>query len=214
MSETPGSLVTWEQGIGDDKKYHVVHVDSSGLSYAVKLIDPADRDQLMAAATAAPAEAATLVAAHDKGGRLTRDQIERVTFAEQINQLRVHQKDGKVLKLAEGKEQKDVFEAIDQHLGGTASEEEADAWSVLQTPLLCTVVFGGIGALFIWMAAKADPNYEASGRRSGMKALLNTVLLWLGPVGTSLIVACFVVPPVAIGIYQLFKRPIRQVRSF
>jgi len=74
------------------------------------------------------------------------------------------------------KQQADLLAAMRQDFEGEQSEEEADAWSVMRTPLFILAVIVVIGGFFIWFTTVYESDYEASGRRSGMKTLLN----WLG----------------------------------
>ena len=107
-----------------------------------------------------------------------------------------------------------MFAAIRQHLGGAASEEEADAWSVMKTPLFVLTVIGVIGGFFIWFTAICEADYEASGRRAGMKALLNWLGCAIGPVWMSVAVGSLAALVLGMMIFQLIKRPIRQVLEF
>lgn len=140
--------------------------------------------------------------------------ISKATNAQQLNQLSLFDREGKKTKIPEGKEQAQVFAAIREHFGGAASEEEADAWSVMQSPLFILAVVGVIGGFFIWFTTICDPNYEATGRRAGMKMLLNWIGYKIGPVWSSVIVGSLAALVLAMMIYQLVNRPIRQVLTY
>ena len=131
-----------------------------------------------------------------------------------MNQLALFDQNEKKTKVPEGKEQAEVFAAIKQHLGGTESEEEADAWSVMQSPLFILAVIGVIGGFFIYFTTICEPDYEATGRRSGMKALLNSVGYTIGPVWMSVAVGSLAALVLGMMIFQLIKRPIRQVLEY
>lgn len=133
---------------------------------------------------------------------------------EQLNQLLLFDRDQRKTKFPEGKEQADVFAAIKQHPGGSESEEEADAWTVMQSPLFILAVIGVIGGFFIYVASISEPNYEASGRRAGMKNLINWLGYSIGPVWMSVAVGSLAAIVLGMMIYQLIKRPIRQVLTY
>jgi hypothetical protein len=140
--------------------------------------------------------------------------LSKATYARQLNQLSLFTRDGRKTVVPEGKEQAEVFEAIGQALGGTASEEEADAWSVMQSPLFVLAVIGVIGGFMIWFTTICEPEFEANGRRQGMKNLLNWLGYTIGPVWMSVIVGSLAALVLALMIAQLVKRPIRQVLTF
>jgi hypothetical protein len=137
-----------------------------------------------------------------------------VTFAKDLNQLTLYDKNQQKTKVPAGKEQADVFAAIKQHLGGAESEEEADAWSVMSGSVFTLGVIGVIGGFFIWFTTMCDPNYVATGRRSGMKTLLNTIGYKVGPFWSSLVVGSLAALVIAMTTYQLIKRPIRKVLQY
>ncbi len=209
-----GTLVSWEEGIGDDKKYHIAHVSPAGITLVLKQKDYKTWVNVVAAANSAPGEAAAMLQQQPKAIQFAPGQISRATYARDLNQLSLFDRNGQKTKVPEGKEQAQVFAAISEHLGGTPSEEEADAWSVMQSPLFILAVIGVIGGFFIWFTTICDPNYEATGRRSGMKMLLNWVGYKVGPVWSSVAVGSLAALVLAMMLYQLIKRPIRQVLTY
>ena len=211
-----GRCVSWTEGIGDDAKSHVVHVDQTGLAWAVKLKSSEEFHKLTAGAEAKPTEAAALIERHPAGKRLPRERIVRVTYCKEINQLTVLDDAGKKQSFAAGGKdaQGRIFEAVGRHLGGTASEEDADAWSVMQTPVFTLAVIGVIGGFFIWMTTISDPTYEATGRKAGMKQLINWLGYTIGPFWMTAAVLALAAVPALIMLYQLVKRPKRQVLTF
>ena len=116
--------------------------------------------------------------------------------------------------MPEGKEQADVFAAIKQYLGGSESEEEADAWSVMKTPLFILSVIAVIGGFLIYFTASCEPSIEATGRRAGMKTLLNSIGYAIGPVWTSVAVGSLAALVLGMLSFQLIKRPIVQVLTY
>jgi hypothetical protein len=210
----PGTLVSWEEGIGDDKKYHIAHVSPAGITLVRKLKDYANWQEVVAAANRSPGEAAAMLQRLPNAVQLAAGEISRVTYAQQLNQLTLFDRNKQKIKVPEGKEQAAVFAAIQQHLGGAASEEEADAWSVMQSPLFILAVIGVIGGFFIWFTTICDPTYEATGRRSGMKALLNWLGYTVGPVWMSVAVGSLAALVLGMMVYQLIKRPIRKVLEY
>jgi hypothetical protein len=210
----PGTLVSWEEGIGDDKKYHIAHVSPRGITLACKMKDYQKWQEVVAAAKISPNEAAAILQQVPKAVHFEPSQISKATYAKDLNQLSLFDRNLQKTKVPEGKEQADIFAAIKQHLGGTESEEEADAWSVMQGPLFILAVIGVIGGFFIYFTTICDPTYEASGRRSGMKQLLNWVGYTIGPVWSSVAVGSLAALVLGMMIYQLIKRPIRQVLEY
>lgn len=215
-SKDPGTFVSWTEGIGDDKKSHVVHVDPDGLTWALGLKKPEEFGQIVGESKARPTEASALIEAHSRGRHVPREELDRVTFAESLNQLTVVDTAGKKQHIASGSEgeQSEIFDAVNQYLGGSASEEDADVWSVTKGPLLGLALVGGIGGLMIFLAAESDPNYEATGRRSGMKQLINWLGYTVGPTWTTVLVAAIGLPILATMVFRLVRRPQRQVLSF
>jgi hypothetical protein len=209
-----GTLTSWEEGIGDDKKYHIAHVSPQGITLVLKMKDYQQWQSVVAAASQAPGQAAAILAQAPKAVRFGPGDLFKVTYAEQLNQLSIFDRYQKKTKVPEGKGQKEVFAAIRQHLGGTPSEEEADAWSVMQSPLFVLAVIAVIGGFFIWFTTICEPGYEASGRRAGMKQLLNTIGYTIGPVWMSVAVGSLAALVLGMMIYQLIKRPIRQVLEY
>jgi hypothetical protein len=213
-SLAPGTLVSWNEGIGDDKKYHIAHVAPTGITLVCKLKDHSQWEALVAAAKRSPNDAAARLQQLPAAVHLAPGEISRVTYAEQLWQLTIFDRNGKKTKVPEGKEQAQVFAAMSQHLGGAASEEEADAWAVMKTPLFILAVIGVIGGFLIWFTAICEPDYEATGRRQGMKEFLNWLGYTIGPVWMSVAVGSLAALVLGMMIFQLIKRPIRQVLAY
>jgi hypothetical protein len=213
-ADAPGNLVTWEEGIGDDKKYHIAHVSPAGITLVLKQKDHAKWQAVVAAAGSAPSQAAAILQQLPNAVHFAPVEISKATYTEQLNQLALFDRAGKKIKVPEGKGQAQVFAAIRQHLGGAASEEEADAWSVMQSPLFILAVIGVIGGFFIWFTTICEPDYEATGRRAGMKTLLNWLGYTIGPVWMSVIVGSLAALVLGMMIFLLIKRPIRQVLTY
>ena len=209
----PGTLVSWQEGIGDDTRYHIAHVSPEGITLARK-VDYAKWQEVVAAAKSSPTGAAAMLQQLPGAVHLAPSQIAKATYAKDLNQLTLFDRNQQKTKVPEGKEQAEIFAAIKQHLGGTEGEEEADAWSVMQGPLFILAVIGVIGGFFIWFTSICEPTYEASGRRSGMKQLLNWVGYSIGPFWMSVAVGSLAALVLAMMIYQLVKRPIRQVLEY
>lgn len=207
----PGTLVSWECGIGDDKKYQIAHVSPAGITLVLKMKDHSRWQQVVAAAKSSPTEAAAMLQQLPTAVHLAPGDISRATYAEKLSQLTLFDRNQQKIKVPEGKEQAEVFAAISQHLGGTPGEEEADAWSVMQSPLFILAVIGVIGGFFIYFTTICEPEYEASGRRAGMKNLLNWLGYAIGPVWMSVFVGSLAALVLGIMIAQLIKRPIRKV---
>lgn len=210
----PGTLVSWEEGIGDDKKYHIAHVSPEGITLVRKMKDYKQWVQVVAAATNSPQEAAAMLQQLPKALHLAPSDISKATYAKDLKQLTLFDRNQQKIKVPEGKEQEQVFAAIKQYFGGKESEEEADAWSVMQGPLFTIAVIAVIGGFFIFFTTICDPNYEASGRRAGMKQLLNWVGYTVGPVWSSVAVGSLAGLVLLLMIFQLIKRPIRQVLEY
>lgn len=213
-AETPGTIVSWSEGIGDERRYHIAHVSPAGITLALKAKDEASWQGMVAMAKASPDGAAGMLQQVPKAVFLSRSDLSKATYAQQLNQLWLYDQNQQRTKLPEGKEQADVFAAIKQHLGGTESEEEADAWSVMQSPLFVLAVIGVIGGFFIWFTTICEPDFVATGRKAGMKQLMNTVGYKIGPVWMSVIVGLLAAMPLGLMITQLIKRPIRQVLTY
>lgn len=209
-----GTFVSWEEGIGDDKKYHLAYVSPAGITLVRKMKDYKEWQKVVVAAENSPDEAPALLQDQPKAVHLAADEISKVTYAEQLNQLAIFDQSQQKIKVPEGKEQADIFAAVKEHLGGRESEEEADAWSVMQSPLFILAVIGVIGGFGIWFTTICEPNFEASGRRSGMKQLLNTIGYKIGPMWASIVVGGLAAIVLFSMIYQLIKRPIRQVLTY
>ena len=148
------------------------------------------------------------------GRRLPSEQIARVAWCEKLNQLTVVDKAGSKQHFPESRagEQGKIFDAVRRYLGGTPREEDAHAWSVMKTPLFALSVLAVIGGFFIWFTAISDPNAEITGRRAGMKRLLNWVGYTIGPVWSSVIVGT--IAALILGFFLLVERPKRQVLEF
>ena len=213
MRSTSGTFVSWEEGIGDDKKYHMAYVSPAGITLVLKMKDYKEWQKVVEAAESSP-EAAALLQHQPKALHLPAGEISKATYAEELRQLFLFDQSQQRIKVPEGKEQALIFEAIREHLGGTESEEEADAWSVMQSPLFVLAVIAVIGGFGIWFTTICEPDYEATGRRSGMKQLLNTIGYKIGPVWSSVVVGGVAALVLFSMIYQLIKRPIRQVLTY
>lgn len=223
MSEGPGTipdqshgtLLSWEEGFGDDKKFHIAHVSALGLTFVRRLKDHAEFEQLVHDATNEPANAVSLLQSHPKAEVHPIEKIARATYAEQLNQLYLFDDQGKRTGIPEGKDnpQGKIFTALTE-LGGTQSEEDADAWSVLKTPLFVLSVIAVIGGFFIWFTTICEPDFEATGRRAGMKQLMNTIGYAVGPIWSSVVVGLLALPVISLASYLLIKRPVRQILSF
>ena len=213
MQGDAGTLISWTVSNSDGSKSHIVHVDSEGITWALGMKKPEAFGQLVGRLAAQPDQSAALIGEQRGGHHLSRNDIARVTFAEDLKQLVITDKAGKKQKITKGDkdEQKQVFEAAGQHLGGKASEEEADAWSVIQGPLVTLAILGAIGGFFIYFTTISDPNFQATGRRSGMKQLMNWLGYTIGPTWASVIVGALVLLIISLTVFQLVKRPTRQV---
>jgi hypothetical protein len=207
-------LVSWEEGIGGDKKYHIALVSPQGITLVCKIKDHQQWQQVVAAANGSPDQAAAMLHQLPKAVHIHPSQISKVTYAQKLWQLAIFDQNQRKTKVPDGKEQAEVFAAIQRHLGGSLREEEADAWSVMQSPLFVLVVIGVIGGFFIWFTTICEPSYEATGRRSGMKQLLNTVGYAIGPFWMSVAVGSLAALVLGMMIYQLIKRPVRQVLEY
>jgi hypothetical protein len=210
----PGTLVSWEDGIGDDKKYHIAHVSREGVTLVCKMKDYEQWQQLVATASSSPNQAAALLRKLPKAVHFDPGQISKATYAQDLNQLALFDGQQQKTKIPEGKGQAEVFAALKQHLGGQEREEEADAWSVVQGPLFTLAVIAVVGGFFIWFTTICEADYEASGRRAGMKQLLNWLGYTIGPVWMSVAVGGLAALVLALMSYQLIKRPIRKVVEY
>jgi hypothetical protein len=209
-----GTLVSWEEGIGDDKRYHIAHVSPQGITLVRKITDYKKWVDAVAAAKGSPSQAAAMLQQLPKAVHLEPSAITKATYAKDLNQLTLFDQGQQKTKVPEGKEQADVFAAIKQHLGGKEREEEADAWSVMQSPLFILAVIGVIGGFLIYFTTICDPDYVATGRRAGMAQLLNWIGYSIGPVWMSVAVGSLATLVLAMMAYQLIKRPIRQVLDY
>lgn len=211
---TPGTIVSWSEGIGDERRYSIAHVSPAGITLVLKNKDEASWQGMVALANASPDGAATMLQQVPKAVFLPRDGLSKATYTQKLNQLWLYDTKQQRTKLPEGREQADIFAAIKQHLGGAESEEEADAWSVMQSPLFVLAVIGVIGGFFIWFTTICEPDFVATGRKAGMKQLMNTIGYKIGPVWMSVIVGALAAMPLGLMISQLIKRPIRQVLTY
>ena len=84
----------------------------------------------------------------------------------------------------------------------------------MQSPLFVLSVIAVIGGFFIWFTTICEPGYTGTGRRSGMKTLLNWVGYKIGPVWMSVAVGALAALVLGMMIHQLIKRPIRQVLEY
>eukprot|EP00913_Durusdinium_trenchii_P008824 g8290.t1 len=206
-----GTLVAWTVDSGDSSKSHVVHVDENGIAWALNLKEPEVVGRLVGEATQRPDDAGTIIETHRGGRRVLRKRLAGVAFAEQLNQLTIVDTDGKKQHIAYGDdgEQEKIFKAARRHFGGTVRKEDADAWSVMKTPLFALSVTAVIGGFLIWMAAISDPNAEITGRRSGMKRLINWLGYTIGPTWMSIFVGAVALLIVSFMVFLLIKRPER-----
>jgi len=209
-----GTLVSWEVGIGDDKKYSIAHVSQAGIILVPKMKDYRQWAGIVAAAEANPTEAAEILRQAPKAKTFAPNDLSKITYSKDLTQLSIFDREDKKTKVPDGKEQEQVFAAIQQHLGGTESEEDADAWSVMQTPLFVLSVIAVIGGFFIWFCSISDPNYEATGRRSGMKQLMNWVGYTIGPFWMSVAVGGLASIVLIMMISQLVNRPKRAILEY
>jgi len=145
---------------------------------------------------------------------LNAEEIAKTTYSDKLNQLTLIDQNEKKTKIPKGEEQATVFAAIKHHLGGTESEEEADTWAIVQKPLITLAMTGLIGGFCIWFTTMCEPGYEATGRRSGMKNLMNWLGYTIGPGWASVIVGGIVLIVLALMISQLVKRPIVQILEY
>ena len=124
-----GTLVSWEEGIGDDKKYHIAHVSPAGIILVRKMKDYKKWVEVVAAAKNSPETAAEILQQLPKSEHYAPQEILKATYSQDLRQLTLFDQNQQKIKVPEGREQAEVFAAIKQHLGGAESEEEADAWS-------------------------------------------------------------------------------------
>lgn len=212
--DASGSLVSWSEGIGDERRYHIAHVSKQGITLVLKMKDDSQQKALLAVAEGSPGEAAAMLQKVPGSIHFAPDQLSRVTHAEKLWQLSIFDRDQKKTKLPEGKEQSALFAAIRQHLGGNEREEEADAWSVMQSPLFTLAVISVIGGFMIYFTTICDPDYVAKGRKAGMGNLLNWLGYKIGPVWASVMVGSLAAIVLFIMIHNLVRRPIRQVLEY
>jgi hypothetical protein len=212
---TPGTLVFWEDFyIGEDKGYHLVHVSPTGIILVAGIKDVEAWKKLAGTANASPHAAGTILSQVPGSVRFDPEEIAKVTYARELSQLILFDQQQKRTKIPSGKGQADVFAAIQQHLGGAESQEEADAWSVVKGWLFGLVVFDGLGGFMIYYTTICDPNYVATGRKRGIENLLNQLGYAIGPFWMSVVVGTFVTFVLVLMVRQLIKRPIRRVLDY
>lgn len=209
-----GHLVSWEEGIADDKKYHIAYISADGITFVRKMKSESKWMNLVGSVEASPDEATDLLLQLPQTVQIAPEELARVTFAGDLNQLVLFHQDGSKTKIPEGEGQIELFEAIEEYFGGDKSEEEADAWSVIKSPLVTLSIIAVIGGFLIHFTTICDPNFVAEGRRRGMSQLLNSVGLWIGPVWMSCIVGGLAALVVFLTAAQLINRPIRQILSW
>lgn len=213
-ADDTGALVSWENGIGDDAKYHIAHITAEGITLVSNMKDYQKWFAAVAAAKKSPTDIRPILSELPKVMHFERGQISKATYAKDLSQLSLFDHQQRKTKVPEGKEQAAVFAAIKQYLGGTESEEEADAWSVMQGPLLTLSIIGVIGGFFIWFTTICEADFQAEGRKAGMKNLLNWVGYNIGPFWMSVAVGSLAALVLLLMISQLVKRPIRQVLEY
>ncbi|QGQ26366.1 hypothetical protein F1728_28450 [Gimesia benthica] len=215
-SEHDPTVMVWSTSSGDSTLLHVMQIDPTGIAWLLDIKKPKVLEELVGRINAQPDEATAIIAAESKGTFLPRAELSRVTYTEGLQQLTIIDQAGKKQKITEGNEgeHRQIFEAVRHHLGGTAGEEEADAWSVMQGPLLGLVLTAAIGGFMIFLSTEADPSREFSGRRSGMKKLLNWLGYTIGPTWMSIIVGGIFLVIFASMMHSLIKRPLREFLAF
>ncbi len=209
--EAEASLVSWKQGSGDDTKYHIAHVSAEGVVLALKVKDHETWVEVTTGAKSSPDDAAEMLQEVPKSVRFAPDEIVKVTYADGLRQFTLFAQDGRKTSVPKGDGQADIFAAVKQHFDGTESEEEADAWSVMKGPLVTLAIFGAIGGFAIWFTTMCEPGYEATGRRAGMKTMLNWLGYTIGPMWMSVGVGSLLALILILMTIQLIKRPVRQV---
>ena len=210
----PGTLVSWDYGTDDAHKYVIVHVSPDGITLVRKLKNVAAWQETMVRATRFPEQARAILQQMPKAVQLARDDLIRVTWVQDLEQLTLFDQNGKKFRLPEGKAQAEVFEAIKQHLGGVASEEETDAWSVMQPHLVILLCGGLIGAVLIAFTAMCKPDFKPDGPGAAVKIVLNWIGYKIGPFWMSVIVASLEALVFGMMILMLISRPIRHSLSF
>lgn len=215
-----GCLVVWTSNSGDNKKSHLLHVDSAGITWMLNAKKPDAIRRLLEMISEKPAETAAIMKSDLNAYHLPRERLIGVNYIEKLNQLTIQYDTmygkSKKQKIAfgDGNEQRMIFEGIHKYLNGSLSEEDADAWSVMKGPLIGLAVTGFFGGLLFVVSTEADPNYEATGRRRGLKQLFNWVGYTVGPTWISIIAGA-----IALGIFgymmvSLVNRPQRKVLGF
>ncbi|MCA9040424.1 MAG: hypothetical protein KDA65_08765 [Planctomycetaceae bacterium] len=215
--EPHGTLSAWHEGIGDDKKYHIVHVSKKGVVLLLKMKDEELWKKIVRAAKRTPEKASIGLRKMEqaKPKFFPPDAISKATFSGGLGQLYIFDQAGKKTKIpSPAKEQAMVFYAINQYLGGEERTEDADAWSVMKGYLFILTVAGVLGGLWIDFTTMCDPDYVATGRRRGMSQLINWIGYQIGPIWSSVILGIFIAFVLGLMIYQLIKRPTRFVLEY
>lgn len=214
--ENEPTVIVWSSGSGESTLLHLVQVAPTGIAWLLNIKKPKILEELVEKINAQPENAAAIIAAESKGKFLPRAQLARVSYSESLKQLLVVDQAGKKQKFADGKEgeQRQLFEAVREHLGGDTGEEEADAWSVMQGPLIGLAITAFFGGLMIFIATDADPGKEFHGRRSGLKKLFNWLGYTIGPTWMGIIVGAIALGIFGYLILQLVKRPVREFLAF
>jgi len=215
-SETDATVMVWSSGSGDSTLLHLAQVDPTGIAWLLDIKKPKILEELVGRINEQPENATAIIGAESKGKFLSRENLARVSYSESLKQLLVVDSEGKKQKFTDGEdgEQRQLFEAVRHHLGGDAGEEEADAWSVMQGPLIALAVTAFFGGLMIFIATDADPNKEFHGRRSGIKSLFNWLGYTIGPTWMSIIVGAIALFFFGNMILQLVNRPVREFLAF
>ncbi|QDV18942.1 hypothetical protein Pan153_36030 [Gimesia panareensis] len=214
--ENDASVMVWSSSSGESKLLHAMQIDETGIAWLLNISKPKILEELIGRINENPDQATSIISAESKGKFLPREQLARVSYTEGLSQLLIIDTDGKKHKVTDGEEgeQRQIFEAVRQHLGGDAGEEEADAWSVMQGPLLGLVITAAAGGFMVFLATEADPSKEFTGRRRGMKQLLNWLGYTIGPTWMGVIAGTIFLGIFAYMIMQLVKRPVREFLAF
>lgn len=216
LADRFGKLISWTDGDdADTRRYHMVHVSPDGIILAAKIrSDEFSRFGLEA--NVKPASVPKILQQSSKAIQIPLSQLAKATFVEHLKQLELFDVNRKKTKVPSGEEQEqaEVFAAIKQHCGGHESEDAAGAWSVIKSQLGNLIVIAILGGLAMMIATTSSAHYHATGRRAGMKKLLNWVGYSIGPFWMSVIVGG--VAAFAIGrlLLLLLNRPKRRVLEF
>src|SRR5687767_1401407 len=98
-----GTLVSWEEGIGDDKRYHIAHVSPQGITLVRKITDYKKWVDAVAAAKGSPSQAAAMLQQLPKAVHLEPSAITKATYAKDLNQLTLFDRGQQKTKVPEGK---------------------------------------------------------------------------------------------------------------